>query len=223
MVFFAGDAGPTFIGMISNIKVVIADDHDFFAEGLKSLLERANMEVISILTTGKQLSDLMYWNYHHIVVLLDIELPGEKWTRILEGIKKRRPEIKVIVMATFDETHFVLKARQSGADGYLLKNMSEDKLLQAISKVSHGVPCFPVKRAAPSSSPYNDELLLTQRLTKREKALLVHLKSEQNSQQIAASLNISVYTIKTHQENILRKLRLKNTDELKAFIIRYNL
>lgn len=210
--------------MNTKIRIVIADNHKSFTEGLIALLNTDITEVTDVVNNITQLNPLTYASYLNLI-LLDIDLPGANGFGIVTTIKSRRPQIKIIILATHTEEHFVLKARQHGADGYLLKNTNRAELLLAISLVYNGTPYFPKLQQPAQCHTQIDRntILANYNLTRREKELLPFIKESHTVHEIAASLNVSVYTIKSHRKNILQKLQLKNTIELKKFIVKHNL
>lgn len=210
--------------MKQTIKLVIADDHNLFIEGLMLLMKDvADVEIVSVANTVKELLDLMHMNYHEII-LLDINMPGMSGLDAVKLIKRHYTGIKIIMLSTYNEEHVIEQAKTYGADGYLLKNANKEELLDAIRLVHKGQTCFPTPAAADHSLfNENDHFLIQFKLTKRERELLQFIKDSQTNQQIADQLHLSIYTVETHRKNIMQKLRLKSPGELMRFIFQNNL
>jgi DNA-binding NarL/FixJ family response regulator len=206
------------------LKLIIADDHPLFIGGLRLLLENEpNMEILAIAGDGRELMGLLHTHTPDII-LLDINMPGFNGFEALGRIKPLYPNIKVIMLSTYNEEHLIEKARTAGASGYLSKNADKAELLNAIDTVGKGGQCFPVKHTAQASAFDEGDVFLKQfQLTKRELELLQLIKQNYTNQQMADKLFLSIYTVETHRKNIMQKLGLKNPVELTKFILQYNL
>lgn len=209
--------------MNQKIKITIADDHNLFIEGLILLLTGTDdIEIVNVANDAKELLNLMHMNYHDII-LLDINMPGMSGLDAVKFLKQHYPQIKVIMLSTYNEEHLIEKAKNYGADGYLLKNSNKEELLASIYSVYNGGICFPLKIETGQSAFENDSFLIQFKLTKREKELLQFIKMSQTNQQMADKLNLSVYTVETHRKNIMQKLKLKTPVDLMRFIMQNNL
>jgi len=206
--------------MKDQIKLVIADDHTLFIDGLKLLLsEETDITVINIANDGKELLEIVHQQLPD-VVLLDINMPVINGLEAIRYIKQSHPGVMIIILSTYNEDHLIEKAKQNGANGYLLKNSSKKELLQTIRLVASGQACFPYR-----SPRINDEFAAGDRFlkkfnfTKRELEILQFIKAGYTNQQMADKLFLSIYTIETHRKNIMQKLSLTNSSALMKFII----
>jgi two-component system nitrate/nitrite response regulator NarL len=206
------------------LKVIIADDHTLFIDGLCLLLRNEpDIEVISIAGNGRELMGLLH-THTPDVILLDINMPGFNGFEALSRIKSLYPKIKVIMLSTYNEEHLIEKAKAGGANGYLVKNADKAELLNVISLVSQGQSCFPYKQPAVKQLFSESDSFLKQfQLTKRELELLQLIKQNHTNQQMADHLHLSIYTVETHRKNIMQKLNLKNPVELTKFMMQYDL
>ena len=207
------------------ISVIIADDHTLFINGLRMLLENEpDIEILKVAADGKELMGLLNDNSPD-VILLDINMPGINGLEALRRIKLYHHKIKVIMLSTYNEEHLIEKAKISGADGYLFKNVDKSELLNAMRTVFSGGTAFPQKAAQAVTSTFDepDAFLKQFQLTKREIELLQLIKQNNTNQQMADKLFLSIYTVETHRKNIMQKLQLKNPVELTKFILQYNL
>jgi DNA-binding NarL/FixJ family response regulator len=206
------------------LSIIIADDHNLFIDGLCMLLQgEPDISIMNIANDGRALLGLLHTDTPDLI-LLDINMPGFNGFEALKRIKMQYPKIKVIMLSTYNEAHLIEKAKETGADGYILKNADKNELLQAMHMVSQGQPCFPRKQPAVTSAfDAPDDFLKQFNLTKREMELLQFIKQKFTNQQIAEHLNLSIYTVETHRKNIMQKLDLKNPVELAQFMQQYNL
>ena len=206
------------------LSVIIADDHTLFIDGLCLLLKNeTDIEIINIAGNGKELLGLLHTHTPDLI-LLDINMPGINGFEALKRVKTYYPKIKVIMLSTYNEEHLIEKAKAGGANGYIFKNADKNELVQVMRLVGQGQSCFPYKQPVMNSIFDETDAFLKQfNLTKREVELLQFLKKDFTNQQIADTLNLSVYTVETHRKNIMQKLDLKKPAELTKFILQYNL
>lgn len=210
--------------MQQKIQIAIADDHNLFIDGLTMLLkDEPAFEIICIANEGKELMELLH-KYTPDIILLDINMPGMNGLDTVRMIKRHYPQLKVIMLSTYNEEHIIEKTKGDGADGYILKNANKDELVFSINKVHNGEKCFPEKMIAIRNTIDNDDRFLSRfGLTKREEELLQWLRAGNTNQQIADKLHLSIYTVETHRKNIMRKLKLKTPVELMKFLIENNI
>ena len=206
------------------INLIIADDHNLFLDGLKQLFkDEENIAVIDIANNGKELLEIV-GKQSTDIILLDINMPGMNGLDAIKFIKKSHPQIKIIILSTYNDDHLVEKAKILGANGYLLKTANKDELLETIQLVHKGQACFPYRLPKTSNGFDEPDIFLSQfNLTLREKDILQHIKAGLTNQQIADKLFLSVYTVDTHRKNIMHKLSLRNPAQLMKFIIENNL
>jgi two-component system nitrate/nitrite response regulator NarL len=209
---------------MNNVKIIIADDHTLFINGLQLLMkDEAWIEIIDIANDGKELLDILN-NKVPDIVLLDINMPVMNGLNAVHFIKQAFPLVKVIMLSTYNEDHLIEKAKKLGVNGYLLKNSNKEELFQAIQLVASGHICFPYRPPKHENEFDGQDGFLKQfNITKREFEILKLIKSNFTNQQIADKLFLSVYTIETHRKNIMQKLELKNPSSLMKFIIMNNI
>ncbi|MBC9795202.1 response regulator [Sinomicrobium weinanense] len=196
------------------ISVVIVDDHSIVIEGIKSLLlldQRLN--ITGHFTTGKTAYNFIERERPH-VVLLDINLPDINGIDLCREIKTVAPEIKILALSNHAERNIIMQILQSGANGYMLKNVSQQELLKGISAVVKGDIYFSNEVREIIAKPAKSELKGVPRLTKREKQVLVLIAEGKTTQEIATQLNVSPLTIETHRRNLHFKFQVKNVAEL---------
>ncbi len=206
------------------IHLIIADDHSLFIDGLKLLLrDESDITVDDVANDGKELLSLLQRQTPNIV-LLDINMPKLNGLEASRHIKKSYPGIKIIILSTYKEDHLIEKAKQYGANGYLLKNCSKEELLQTIQLIFTGHSCFPYRTPKDDNGFDEKDVFLKQfDLTKREAEIIQLIKNDLTNQQIADKLYLSIYTVETHRKNIMQKLGLKSPAALIKFILENNI
>ncbi|HPG08437.1 MAG TPA: response regulator transcription factor [Saprospiraceae bacterium] len=204
------------------IRILIADDHKIFRDGLVSLLaQEPDLQVVGQASSGQEVINQCENLPACDLVILDIHMPGMPGEAICKWIKEKYPKLPVLVLSMHDESTYILKMLEAGASGYLLKEAGATELLQAIRTVSRGDTYYSqhvsqtilhqLIRGKTQSSPERSPL------TKREIEVLRLIAEEYSNQEIADKLFISIRTVDTHRTNILEKLDLKNT----AGLVRY--
>jgi two-component system, NarL family, nitrate/nitrite response regulator NarL len=210
--------------MSDQIEIIIADDHTLFIDGLIGLLkDEPGLTVVDIANDGKELLELL-GKRQADVILLDINMPNMNGIDAARFIKQTYPPIKMIMLSTYNDDHLVEKAKKLGTNGYLLKTVNKEELIQTIKLVHTGQSCFPYRSPRVINEfDKNDELKRSLNLTKREIEIINLIKKEYTNQQIADKLFLSIYTVETHRKNIMQKLGLNNPTSLMKFIINNNI
>lgn len=210
--------------MPATIKLVIADDHQLFIDGLKMLFSsESDMEVMDIACDGKELL-LLLQKTTADVILMDVNMPRLNGLEAARLIRHTYPLLKIVMLSTYNDDHLVEKAKQLGANGYLLKTANKEELLQTIRLVAGGQACFPYRQPiSRTSMDAGDNFLKQFNLTKREVEILRLIKDNHTNQQIADKLFLSIYTVETHRKNIMQKFGLKSPGALFKFVMEYNI
>lgn len=206
-------------------RLIIADDHLIFIEGLKRLLlDEEYIEVINVANNGKQLVQMLSNGLQPDMILMDINMPKMDGLTCTQFIKEAHPHIKIVMLSTYQEKHLIEKAKQSRADGYLLKNCGKDELLRTIKIVQSGKSYFTSGLESGSQvQEIKDPFQKQFNLTKRELQIIQLIKLSNSNQQMADQLFLSVYTVETHRKNIMQKLELNSPASLMRFILENNL
>ncbi|WP_414545713.1 response regulator [Nostoc sp. CCY0012] len=207
------------------IKVLLVDDQNLIRQGLKALLElEPDLEIIGEAENGEQAVDLST-QLQPDVVLMDIRMPIMDGVAATRAIQKSCPEIKILVLTTFDDDEYVTAALKNGAMGYLLKDTPSEELAVAIRAVYKGYTQLGpgiIKKLVTQFSPVTPTQLhpvppSLAELTPREKEVLQLIATGANNKEIAQQLYISEGTVKNHVTNILNRLNLR--DRTQAAII----
>lgn len=210
--------------MTNIIKIIIADDHTLFIDGLALLLkDESDMDIVAIANDGKELLDILQ-KQRPDIVLLDINMPVINGLEAGRFIKQSYSSMKIIMLSTYNDEHLMEKAKSLGANGYLLKTTNKEELLLTIRLVAAGQACFPYRHPLSENEFDNNDNFLKQfNLTKRETEIISLIKHGHTNQQIANKLYLSIYTVETHRKNIMQKLQLNNPLALMKFIVENNL
>ena len=207
-----------------SIRILIVDDQALFREGLRTLLSvQPDFEIVGEAGNGEE-GLKMAVQTQPDVVLMDLRMPVMDGVKTTERIKSSLPACRVIVLTTFDDDELVFDGLRAGAIGYLLKDVSSNKLFDAIRAASRGeyflLPAITAKVIAefariPRSNP-NRAHDFVEMLSPREQEIIRLVASGDSNKEIAERLVISEGTVKNHLSNILAKLSVK--DRLQAVI-----
>lgn len=180
-------------------------------EGIHSLLQNErNIEWMGHAMNAD--SCLAYLNSHHPdVILMDINLPGKSGIELCKEVKEKFPSIFILGLSTFNQQSFIEKMMENGASGYVLKNATQQELLEGIESVMKG-KTYLSDEAANSLRMNADDFRPV--LTRREKEVLGLIADGLTNIEIAAKLFLSVTTVDTHRKNLLAKFEAKNIASL---------
>jgi DNA-binding NarL/FixJ family response regulator len=213
------------------VRVLLADDHALFRAGIASLLKAWGMEVVGEAGNGVEAIELTR-RLRPELVLMDVGMSPCNGLEATRVIKTELPEVKVIIVTVSEDDHDLFEAVKSGAEGYLLKDMSGEELGSTLEKITTGEPALSPGLAAKildefariaregadkSASPEGGEL------TDREHEVLRLVADGSTNREIGSQLHISENTVSFHMKNILAKLHLKNRAQAAAFAIRAGL
>lgn len=199
------------------IRVLLVDDQALFREALHTLLSvQPGIEVIGEAGNGEEALRLVV-QQHPDVVLMDLQMPVMDGVAATRRLQSEHPDSRVIVLTTFDDDEYVFEGLRAGASGYLLKDATAQKLVEAIQTAARGEsflqPSIAAKVVAEfarqSPRPSANQSLI-EPLTSREIDILRLLSSGLNNHEIAAQLVIAEGTVKNHVTNILGKLNVRD-------------
>jgi two-component system nitrate/nitrite response regulator NarL len=218
--------------MGNTIRVVLADDHVFVRDGIKSLLENeANIEVVGEATDGLEALKIVEINKPDLLIL-DIRMPNMTGIEVVEKLRSQNNTVKIVMLSMHESEEYVLKSIRAGADGYLLKGSSKEEFLKALHTVANGGKYFSGDISSILINQLSNPVALTetkqtleeeQLITKREKEILKLLLSGKGNKEIAEALDISKRTAEVHRFNLMKKLKVKNLMELSNKATEYSL
>ena len=218
--------------MNQTIRVVLADDHFFVRDGIKSLLEsEKNIVVVGEATDGLEALEVVTTTNPDLLIV-DIRMPHHTGIEVVEKLRNLNNPVKIIVLSMHESEEYVLKSIKAGADGYLLKGSSKEEFLKALHSVANGGKYFTgdissilINQLTNSTTSLEPKPALAEDLTitKREKEILTLLLSGKGNKEIAEALEISKRTAEVHRFNLMKKLKVKNLMELSNKATEYSL
>jgi len=214
------------------VRIVIADDHSLFRDGLRSLLGAAGHEVVAEAKNGREAVQLAR-QHKPEVVLMDLSMPEVNGLEATRLIAAEMPDVKVIMLTASDDDANLFESIKSGAQGYLLKNLEADDFFAMLDRAERNEPALtPVlarkllqEFAKPADTTTAASVTAGEEdpdaLTSREREVLeLMVEGVTSNRRLAKRLNLSENTIKFHVRNILDKLHLHNRAEVVGYALR---
>lgn len=209
------------------IDIFVLDDHILVREGLKKILDQdtVDIRVCGEASDGdgilKKISET-----DPDIVILDIALPGKSGMEILKDIKKRFPELPVLMLSMHPEERFAVRALRAGASGYLTKSDISDQLIKAIRKIVTHKKRFispEVAEQLANQVDLNNNEPLHKSLSDREFQVMCMIGSGKNVNDIAEELSLSIQTIHTYRKRIKDKMKLNSNVEITRYALKNEL
>jgi len=214
------------------IKVLLADDQDILVEGLKLILGmEQDIEITGTVNNGKKAYEECKWKKPD-VVLMDIQMPELNGVEATAMIKRDFPDIKIIVLTTFNDDQYIYDALKNGASGYLLKDTSPSEIANAVRTVYNGgaliqseVAVKVIDKFSQLANQTVDKIIdkRAELLTEREIEILRLIAEGKNNKEIADQLFLSQGTVKNHITRVLIKLDLRDRTQLAVFALKNDL
>jgi DNA-binding NarL/FixJ family response regulator len=210
------------------VRIVIADDHPLFRDGLRSLLQSQGHEVVGEAHNGREAVALARKLLPEFV-LMDVSMPELDGIAATRLIAAELPSVKVVILTASDQDETLFDAMKAGAQGYLLKNLEADDFFALLDRAARGEPALtPVlarKLLQEFAKPHHAEPKISEEqpdaLTAREREVLeLMVEGVTSNRQLAKRLDLSENTVKFHVRNILDKLRLHNRAEVVGYALR---
>ena len=199
--------------MEDTVRVLIADDHPLFREGMRGRLDRvADVAVVGEAASGDEAVELAH-KLEPDVILMDIKMPGLNGIEATREIQRANPQIGILVLTMFEDDDSVFAAMRAGAKGYLLKDSGGEGVVRAIRAVASGeavfgpgvaeriIGFFSAPRTAAPQRAFPE-------LTEREEEVLSLVAQGKSNREIARQLFVSLKTVRNHVSNILLKLQV---------------
>ena len=216
---------------MAKIRVMLADDHSLFREGLAGILNtQPDFEVVGEADDGLA-AIVMAEELAPDLIVMDISMPGCDGVEATGRIKQKLPDVHIVMLTVRDEDEKLFEAIRNGAQGYLLKSIRSRDLVAllrgavrgeaAISPGLGGRMLEEFRRLAQMESHFPGEETVA--LTQREQEVLSQVAEGASDQEIADALSISIHTVKTHMRNILSKLHLSHRHEAALYALREGL
>lgn len=210
------------------MRVLVADDHALFRDGLRSLLEAHGVTVVAEARNGQEAVELAR-KHQPDIVLMDISMPVMNGLAATRLITTELPEVAVVVLTASEEDEDLFEAVKSGAQGYLQKDLEADRFYALLEGVTRGEPALTPNLArkllgAFANPPKDEPDTPGQTLTEREREVLdLLVQGVTSNRDLAARLFVSENTVKYHLRNILDKLHVENRAQVIAYAHRHGL
>lgn len=210
------------------IRVLLVDDHPLVLEGISARLENEpDLVVVGTAADGQQALEQAQL-LRPDVVMMDISMPVMNGFDAAARFQSDFPDIKVLILSMHESREYILKMIQTGAAGYVLKDVSADELINAIQTVFNGGTYFSSGASQSLFSEFGTKPAATSQanldsLTQREQTVLKLVAEGQCNKDVARSLDISVRTVETHRQNIKQKLNIQTAAGLARYALENNL
>ncbi len=210
---------------MSSLTVLLADDHGIVRTGLRAVLEEEGHVVVAEAANGRDAVRLCA-EHHPDAAVIDIAMPQLNGIDAAAQIRKASPNTLVIMLSMYSDESYILRALNSGAKGYLLKDSAAEDLLPALRAATAGKSYFSPAIAKTLLEDY--VRFLRQRklddtydlLTEREREVLQLLAEGNSNKDVANLLNLSLSTVETHRTNLMQKLNLHSTADIVLYAVR---
>lgn len=217
---------------MEKIKVLIADDIMILRQGLRAVLEQdEGIQVVALAENGKEAFEKCKV-FRPDVVMMDMRMPDYDGAYGIQAIKEQCPEVKVLVLTTFDDEETINKALSSGADGYILKEMEDAKVIASVKSVYSGISVFGDgvyrvmrKRMEEAEQSTKQDVAQDENtiLTARELDVVKLVAQGYDNKEIAAELYLAEGTVRNQISKILEKLELKDRTQLAVYAVKHGL
>jgi len=205
-------------------QILLVDDHPLLRRGIHQLVElEDDMEVVAEASSGEQALALLE-DHEPDLILLDLNMKGMDGIDTLKAIRERGVVVCIVVFTVSDDSKDVVNALKSGADGYLLKDMEPDDLIEQIRAACNGKVVLSENLTELLAKSFRDDSShsdIYSRLTRREKEILKMIADGLSNKMIGRQLNIVEATVKVHVKNLLKKLELRSRVEAAVWMVKH--
>ena len=214
---------------MKKIKILIADDHTIFRQGLQMLLaQEDDMEVVGEAADGVEALELAK-ELAPDIILLDIEMPNIDGIKVAQKLKKSLPQIKIIVLTSYSDDQFLFEFLKLGVSGFVLKDSASQELIYSIRKSHEGKVFFDPSVSKKVMEKFSQvtggksDFINYGKLSDREKEVLQFVVEGYATKEVAEKLFISPKTVENHKANIMRKLNIRDRNALTKYALRLGL
>lgn len=214
---------------MDKIKVLIADDIMILRQGLKAVLELDDhIEVVALAENGKEAFEKCKV-FRPDVVLMDMRMPDYDGAYGIAAIKEVHPEIRVLVLTTFDDDETIQKALSGGADGYILKEMEDEKVIASVKSVYSGMSVFgegvyqAMRKQMTGGGVKNQFQEEDTHFTEREKDVIRLVAQGYDNKEISKELYLAEGTVRNQISRVLEKLELKDRTQLAVYAVKHGM
>jgi two-component system nitrate/nitrite response regulator NarL len=210
---------------MSHTRIILVDDHTLFRKGLAELLEQSGEIEVTAFTGNPDEVEMLLRAHRPDVLILDLNMPGTDGITLMQQLRTDGFELPVLILTLSEAEDDLARALRAGANGYLLKSMEPDEVVDAIQRAQRGetvvAPAMTAKLVNLYDKKGQDSTSLLDALTPREREILSHLSRGESNKAIARTLDISHDTVKLHVRHILAKLNLSSRVEAAVFAVEH--
>jgi len=208
---------------MSLTRIILVDDHTLFRKGLAELLEQSGSIEVTAFTGNPDDVARLLKAHRPDVLILDLNMPGTDGITLMQQLRADGFDLPVLILTLSEAEDDLARALRAGANGYLLKSMEPDEVVDAIQRAQRGetvvAPAMTAKLVRLYDQKGQDANSLLDALTPREREILTHLSRGERNKAIARALDISHDTVKLHVRHILAKLNLSSRVEAAVFAV----
>ncbi|WP_309639019.1 response regulator transcription factor [Methylibium sp.] len=209
-----------------SIRVAIVDDHAIVRAGLRQYLaEEMDLQVVGEAANGREALDLVRAGGIDVLIL-DVSMPDQNGVDVLLGVKARAPELPVLILSSYPETHYATAMLKQGASGYLNKDCEPSEILAAVRMLALGrryISAGVAELLAEQHSSGKGDGPLHEQLSERELQVFLRLAQGETIGAIAESLSLSVKTVSTYRTRVMEKMRLESNSDLTYYALKNGL
>jgi DNA-binding NarL/FixJ family response regulator len=207
------------------IRIAIVDDHAMVRAGLRQFFaDQPDFSVVAEAANGREALDVLHRGGID-VILLDINMPGQSGVEALAAIRARAPDLPVLILSGFPETHYAVALLRQGASGYLNKDCDPEEIVRAIRTVHRGrkfITASVAERLAEGLGG-DDERPLHEHLSERELQVFLRLARGETIGHMAESMSLSVKTVSTYRTRVMEKMQLASNSDLTYYALKLGL
>ncbi len=210
---------------MAKIRILLADDHTLFRQGMKTLLAaESDMEIVGEASNGKEAADKAE-QLRPDIVLMDVGMPGPSSFETTRQIRRNRPDTKIVFLTMYDDEDYLVEGMEVGASGYVLKDSPAQQVIAAVRDVHRGGSYLSPRMLSQLVDDFRTRIKSNERLprfatlTPREKEVLKMLAEGNSVKEVACQLDLSVKTVEAHKFNLMRKLDIHNKAQLVQYAI----
>ncbi len=208
---------------MSLVRIILVDDHTLFRKGLAELLEQSGSVEVTAFTGNPDDVPRLLKAHRPDVLILDLNMPGTDGITLMQQLRTDDFDLPILILTLSEAEDDLARALRAGANGYLLKSMEPDEVVDAILRAQRGetvvAPAMTAKLVNLYDQKGQDAGSLLDALTPREREILTHLARGESNKAIARTLDISHDTVKLHVRHILAKLNMSSRVEAAVFAV----
>ena len=210
---------------MSQTRIILVDDHTLFRKGLAELLEQSGSIEVTAFTGNPDEVAMLLKAHRPDVLILDLNMPGTDGITLMQQLRADGFALPILILTLSEAEDDLARALRAGANGYLLKSMEPDEVVDAIQRAQRGetvvAPAMTAKLVKLYDQKDQNTSSLLDALTPREREILSHLSRGESNKTIARTLDISHDTVKLHVRHILAKLNLSSRVEAAVFAVEH--